>query len=100
MSGIDGLPGTENQCIFIRGFFVPRPIPFLTSVANKVLSRGLSRALARRSSDGVQGYGTGADGNSIFTGAISFLKMEARSGEESAGDNSVSTLSILKSRFN
>jgi hypothetical protein len=101
MSGIDGLLlGTENQCIFIRGFFVPRPIPLLTSVANKVLSRGLSRALARRSSNEVQGYGIGADGNSVFTGAISFLKTEARSGKESAGDNSVSTLNSLKSIFN
>ncbi|KAJ7667544.1 hypothetical protein DFH06DRAFT_221037 [Mycena polygramma] len=41
-------PSTENQCIFIRGFFVPRRLPFLTSVADKILWRGLNRALAKR----------------------------------------------------
>ncbi|KAJ6519158.1 hypothetical protein C8R45DRAFT_13844 [Mycena sanguinolenta] len=54
MSGTDWAPGTENQCIFIRGFWVPRQIPLLASVANKILWRGLRAALARRNDDGVR----------------------------------------------
>ncbi|KAF7356331.1 hypothetical protein MVEN_00965400 [Mycena venus] len=95
MSGNDGSPGTENQCIFIRGFFVPRPIPVLTSVANKVLSRGLSRALARRSSDGVQQYGIRADGSSVLAGAISISETEATVREENAGDKFGLEIQIL-----
>ncbi|KAJ7614208.1 hypothetical protein DFH06DRAFT_135646 [Mycena polygramma] len=46
---------TENQCIFIRGFFVPKTIPILTSISNKILLRGLDRDLARRKQGLVEG---------------------------------------------
>ncbi|KAF8156301.1 hypothetical protein K438DRAFT_1621657 [Mycena galopus ATCC 62051] len=59
ISGKDWPPGTENQCIFIRGFLVPRHIPVFTFVANKFLSRGLNTALARKLGGG-QGDGIGA----------------------------------------
>ncbi|KAJ6459463.1 hypothetical protein C8R47DRAFT_139923 [Mycena vitilis] len=39
---------TENQCVFVRGFFVPKTIPILTSITNKIMLRGLGRDLARR----------------------------------------------------
>ncbi|KAJ7193973.1 hypothetical protein GGX14DRAFT_527663 [Mycena pura] len=44
----------ENQCIFIRGFVVPKGISVLTSVFNKILLRGLRADKSRRCS--LQGY--------------------------------------------
>ncbi|KAJ6514740.1 hypothetical protein DFH09DRAFT_1196186 [Mycena vulgaris] len=37
----DGSPRTENQCIFIRGFFVPRRKPLFTFISDKFLSFSL-----------------------------------------------------------
>jgi len=92
-------PGTENQCIFIRGFFVPRKIPLLTFVANKILSRGLEEALARRRNDGVQGDqvdGAGTGERRIPTMNAS-RSLETRMGvrEEIEKDNVTPDIEIL-----
>jgi hypothetical protein len=84
--------GTENQCIFIRGFCVPRRVPFLTSVANKILSRGLQRALAKRK-NGVQEYEFGLrKGRPCIstTNGMSISETETGVQEESENDNTVS----------
>ncbi|KAF7370322.1 Tkl tkl-ccin protein kinase [Mycena sanguinolenta] len=69
-------PGTENQCIFIRGFWVPRRIPFLTSAANKILWRGLRTALARRNYDGVTGQSLEAERITNSVSILDGIKMQ------------------------
>ncbi|KAJ6522769.1 hypothetical protein DFH09DRAFT_938251 [Mycena vulgaris] len=48
----DGSPRTENQCIFIRGFFVPKRIPILTFISEKLLSLSLHGARAGKAGRG------------------------------------------------
>lgn len=93
MSGNEWSPRTENQCIFIRGFFVPKRIPFITSVANKILSRGLKRALARRHCDGVLEYGIGSSVST--TDPIVNSGTGARVHEENPGDKLTADIHIL-----
>ncbi|KAK7024997.1 hypothetical protein R3P38DRAFT_1057812 [Favolaschia claudopus] len=50
-SPCDTLSGNENQCIFIRGFFVPRSTPFVDFIAHRIFCRGWRRFLAQRETD-------------------------------------------------
>ncbi|KAJ7312422.1 hypothetical protein DFH08DRAFT_822160 [Mycena albidolilacea] len=85
MSGENWPPGTENQCIFIRGFLVSRQIPLLTSMTNKILRRGSKAALSRRNCDVVRRYEIGGE-------TVSISEREAR---EQTEDKVTSDIQVL-----
>ncbi|KAJ7864034.1 hypothetical protein B0H13DRAFT_1899359 [Mycena leptocephala] len=87
-SGEKWSAGTENQCIFIRGFLVPRRIPLLTSVVTKILSRGLEGVLAKRMYEGVHEHGFGEERTyGSTTDVISISEARAGVQEESENEN-------------
>jgi hypothetical protein len=84
-------PRTENQCIFIRGFVVPRQIPILTTIANKILARRVRGRETVGGKQAVEGCWLGiGDGTYVSTNNAATADAQAMVQEERTSDKSVS----------